>query len=668
MAKQRGAERKEKTGPPSFPAQGRGFLARLLGDARGNTLAIVGAALIPLTAMIGSGVDMSRAYMAKTRLQSACDAAALAGRRVMQNDQLSAEVTAESIRFFNFNFRQGLYGTDTFTPAVTRPTAGTVRVTASTRIPTAIMHMFGFDTLPLDVTCDASLNFVNTDVMLVLDVTGSMDETLAGTKKIVSLRDAVMALYDELRPVQTQLESNGLRLRYGVVPYSSSVNVGTLIRAANPAFLADSHAYQSRVANYTNQTSTSTVNGPYWEYYASAVPYHTASTDSAASISQANCLKFMRNEAFTPFTITPISNHAVAPATLIETAFPHDGTATSGGNNGEWGWTNAPDTSGNDRTCRRKRTDTTTTYRYTYSNDTYRQVVFDTSQYKLGNAVTIATNDSGSTALPGSYSPLQLPTAGTGMATTSATWNGCIEERRTTSTIGSSSGFTIPALASDLDIDGIPDSEETRWRPMWPAVVHTRTAGTTTAGSGTAMTSQDSSYYACPAEARRLQAWNRGQMQSYVNALQPIGGTYHDIGLIWGARMISSGGIFADSPNNFNSMPVNRHVIFMTDGQLAPNCNSYTSYGVEQHDVRVTGSSACSQQYDRHLQRFRMLCNAIHGMNVSVWVIAFGTTMSADMQNCASNPAQASTSANRDQLIAKFREIGNNIGALRLTQ
>ena len=54
-------------------SRGRGFLSRLVRDSRGNTLAIVGAALIPLTAMIGSGVDMSRAYMAKTRLQMACE-------------------------------------------------------------------------------------------------------------------------------------------------------------------------------------------------------------------------------------------------------------------------------------------------------------------------------------------------------------------------------------------------------------------------------------------------------------------------------------------------------------------------------------------------------------------------------------------------------------------
>ena len=116
------------------------------------------------------------------------------------------------------------------------------------------MRIFGFTSLPLNVTCDASLNFVNTDVMLVLDVTGSMArESRTAPRRSSSLRDAVMALYDELAPVQTQLEANGLRLRYGVVPYSSTVNVGALIRAANPAYLADTVAYQSRVANFNEQ-------------------------------------------------------------------------------------------------------------------------------------------------------------------------------------------------------------------------------------------------------------------------------------------------------------------------------------------------------------------------------------------------------------------------------
>ena len=46
-----------------------GVLARLCRDTRGNTLAIVAASLVPLTAMIGSGLDMSRAYLAQNRLQ-----------------------------------------------------------------------------------------------------------------------------------------------------------------------------------------------------------------------------------------------------------------------------------------------------------------------------------------------------------------------------------------------------------------------------------------------------------------------------------------------------------------------------------------------------------------------------------------------------------------------
>ena len=57
-----------------------GFFRKLIADQKGNTLAIFAAALIPLTIVIGSGLDLSIAYMAKAKLQNACDAAVLAGR------------------------------------------------------------------------------------------------------------------------------------------------------------------------------------------------------------------------------------------------------------------------------------------------------------------------------------------------------------------------------------------------------------------------------------------------------------------------------------------------------------------------------------------------------------------------------------------------------------
>ena len=334
----------------------------------------------------------------------------------------------------------------------------------------------------------------------------------------------------------------------------------------------------------------------------------------------------------------------------------------------DWGWSGS-DTSGTTRSCRR---------RYVQTNQTYHTVVHwesngwryepesvDVSTYKLGTAVTIATSDDGETPESGNYDPLEIAqNATTGAATTAVTWNGCIEERETVSTITSTSGYNIPSNAYDLNINLVPHDDHTRWRPMFPQISYRRTAGSASATTGSATSS------ACPAAARRLTAWTRGEMQTYVNGLIPTGSTYHDIGMIWGARMISNAGIFADSPDNFNGMPVARHIIFMTDGQMDTDNQIYAFQGIERNDMRVSGQSNPSESdlNSRHMQRFKMVCNAAKSMNASIWVIAFGTTLSAEMLECASNANQASTISNRDALIARFRQIGSNIGALRLTQ
>ena len=635
----------------------KGLLSRLRRDIRGNTLALVGAGLVPLTAIIGSGVDMSRAYMAKTRLQSACDAAALAGRRVMSNDSLTQAVTDEANRFFRFNFPQGLYDTASFTPTVTRPETGTVRVAASTTIPTTVMRMFGFTNLPLNVTCDATLSFVNTDVMLVLDVTGSMAQSLGGTPKIDALRDAVMALYDELAPIQAQLEANGMRLRYGIVPYSSTVNVGALIREADPDYLADNVSYRSRQLRYETPVYEG-VTGP---------PEDPVVQVYGSSISQSDCDRYGRNRSFGSFNPSATNGGGPPPATTWTRTYSNNESSGV-----DWGWSGASDTSGTSRSCRRRYVQTDTNYptppRYGWTQTIYDEEVIDVSSFKLGNAVTYMSRgtdlgfaNGGTVPEPGQYDGFDLVVGAEDMTTTPVTWNGCIEERGTVDDIRYSSGTSAPDGAHDLDINLIPDEDDdaTRWRPMIPQLYWRSNGG----GSYSQMSST-----ACPAASKRLQAWSRTAMESYINGLQPTGNTYHDIGMIWGARLISSAGIFADSADTFNGMPVTRHIIFMTDGQLEPSSSVYSSYGVETNDRRVTGSSTATGQYESHMQRFRMACNAAKNLSASVWVIAFGTTLSADMQNCASNANQAFTSADRDQLIARFREIGANIGALRLTQ
>jgi hypothetical protein len=589
----------------------------------------------------------------------------------MVADQLDSNVINEATRFFRFNFPQQLYGTAAFTPVVTKPVSGTVRVTASTTIPTTVMRMFGFVNLPLNVTCDASLNYVNTDVMLVLDVTGSMAQdvngnstTDPGATKIVALRDAVMALYDTLSPTQTQLEGVGLRLRYGVVPYSTTVNVGALIRGVNPAYLADNVEYQTRVPRYDTVTYVADPGdpgSPVEQIYASPIP-------------QSDCDKYGRNVAFTGFTASATTGGGPAPAPSWSRIFSNN-EATGV----DWGWSGAADTSGTNRSCRRRYTQTPITYetRYRWTSTTYEAESVDVSHYKMGETLNLAStvssrssdgNDAndGYVSTPGVYDGLELAEAGSNISLTNVTWQGCIEERDTVTSITPSSPLTpLPTNAYDLDVNLIPYDDHTRWRPLFPALVYSRSAGTTTATSGTSMSSS-----ACPYAARRLAAWNRGDMQSYVNALSPTGSTYHDAGMRWGVRMLSNSGIFADSPDTFAAVPVSRNIIFLSDGQMDTDSGVYGAYGIEKNDMRISGMSAPSESElnGRHNTRFRMMCNTAKSMNISIWVIAFGTTLSSDMLACASNANQASTIANRDQLIARFQQIGNNIGALRLTQ
>ncbi|HYI47161.1 MAG TPA: TadE/TadG family type IV pilus assembly protein [Allosphingosinicella sp.] len=685
-----------------------GFLGRLFGDRRGNTLAIVGAAMVPLAAMIGSGVDMSRAYMAKTRLQNACDSAALAARRVLENDTMTNAVRDEGRRFFNFNFKQGQYGTAAFTPTVERTGPGTVQVTASTTIPTTVMKMFGFTTLPLSVTCDASLNFVNTDVMLVLDTTGSMNRDINdnntnddSARKITALRAAVMALYTELRPTQTQLEANGLRLRYGIVPYSSTVNVGPLISAVDANYIRGSTPYQTRelrynTAVYVPTDTPITVTEVGLLINPGVQRFRAGSPAVDRLISNTNCGNFGNNVAFSQsgtsptggtFTSTGVSNDAdiydpdgaagpqanapAAPTGYVRYQFSRNTPAWTGG--------------AANRVCDRNVVVTRRSYttRYRYTSYRWGQSTFDTSELR-GGSTTIATNTNGTVATAGYYNDRALATAASttptvhsggtipGISTTSTAWNGCIEERDTDSAINTSTDLTIPTGAKDLNINLIPTDDGSRWRPHWPQVLWSRdtsSATTTTSGDADYMGDDTSDSVACPTQARRLQAWTEADLQTYVNGLAPRGYTYHDIGMIWGARLLSNAGAFAaDNPDTFNAMPVTRHIIFMTDGVLMPQCSAYSAWGIEKNDRRVTNSYSCTDQYNRHMQRFQMVCNAARGMGFSVWVIAFGTTLTPEMTACASNPNQASVATSSAALIARFRQIGANIGALRLTQ
>lgn len=203
------------------------LLATLSRDRRGNVLMITAFCLIPFLALVGSGVDIATAHIAKERLQNACDAGALAGRQIMEGNDWNNAAEAEARKYFDFNFPEGSFGIAEPTFEIDRNPADITELVghAEAAVPTSIMRMFGFETIDVSVECNAKRDLGHNDIMLVLDVTGSMDRNASGGggKKINRLRAAAINLYKAL-----QTDKNSVT-RFGIVPYSHTVNVAEVL-------------------------------------------------------------------------------------------------------------------------------------------------------------------------------------------------------------------------------------------------------------------------------------------------------------------------------------------------------------------------------------------------------------------------------------------------------
>jgi len=202
------------------------FLRRLGDDSAGNTLAIAAASLLPLTAMAGGALDLSIAYMARAKLQNACDAGVLAGRQSMTGSTWTTMDEAEAHKFFDFNFPAGTHRAENlaFDVAPNAADATELLGEASASIPTTLMRIFGKDSIDIEVTCDAERDQGDNDIVLVLDVTRSMRDRPHGAPygdptKIQRLRSGAAGLYRALAG------DTGSVTRYGIVPYAQTVNV-----------------------------------------------------------------------------------------------------------------------------------------------------------------------------------------------------------------------------------------------------------------------------------------------------------------------------------------------------------------------------------------------------------------------------------------------------------
>ena len=643
-------------------AQTAGFLSRLGRNQAANTLAIMAFALIPLIAVAGSAMDMARLYYVKSRLQQACDAGALAGRKFKTGQTLDSASTARANEFFNNNFRDGMFGAETtsFTPSVLSD--GQVRGVAATTVPMTLSAVVGARPITLNVSCQAKLEIPNLDIMFVLDTTGSMGDTNPGdtVSKIAGLRTAVLSFYDTIEAAKRATT----RVRYGFVPYSSTVNVGTLLR---PEWLVDRWTYQSRVQNGSTPggSTTRTTDNSYssWKNTSGSVVTTTSSSRGESCPTPAN-------ENFSSPTVEKLISQD-GTTKVYEQTQTINGTQYSSSFSGglctitKRVWNNYVQT--RTRTEKPCTTNCTTTSNPTYSW-IYKPVEFPVSGFKavgtdgavVGGVVTY---------------PMFSDTQGNVTVTWNAA-NACIEERQT---VRQTTYPSIPEDAYDMNIDMVPDPArpETQWKPFLPRLVYTRKGMNNWYYPDWPSNSNTQglwNYYdnaACPTAARRLNGITRSDLNTYLNSLQPRGYTYHDIGFVWGARLLSKSGIFAgDNTSAPNGGDIDRHIIFMTDGGTDTRVGVYDAYGLSALDRRRTSTASTPSDSDQNTivaNRLGALCTEAKRKGMTVWVIAYGTSLSTMLSNCA-NEGKAFQANDAGALNDSFRNIATQIARLRVSK
>jgi Flp pilus assembly protein TadG len=741
-------------------AKNTSFLSRLRRDQSGNVIAIMAAAVIPVIGLIGGGVDMSRIYLTKTRLQAACDAGALMGRKQMglgtwaANDEIAKE---KAVNMFDMNFDNGAYGTTGRTRSFSE-SGGAVTGTAAVDVPMTLMRVFDQDARNVSVTCKAELKIPNTDVMFVLDTTGSMAWTASGgnnptgsdPSRIAGLKTAVKCFYEalakqnidngDLQPSDcgetgNPSTTNGANasIRFGFVPYAINVNAGKLLPLN---YIADTWTYQSREPvlktttqvsntptygtegprNETGRTNTGGSNSSgftYQDVVVNGVNYdwihdstsngvctgYTAPSTQTGTGSTGNVTFFSQN----PDPVT-------YPASSVTRTYKQTNTT---GTSTSYAYIKASNGNGRNRTyfCALQRTitssgSTTITYRSTtpVTWSSMNVTEFDGWKYKpvtfnIEGLKNLGTNQWNST--------LSLPLGDQGTAKT-ITWNGCIEERQThrlTTSTPADEWDPIPSAALDMNIDMAPSTGTAGsfWGPQLPQVLYERyqlnsygnsLTGTRTLSDVTVSKSNADNTDTmktvdgyCPTESKLYQAWNADDFKTYVNGLTVGGNTYHDIGLLWGARLASPTGIFSNitSPDGATR---ERHVIFMTDGDTSAfngenvvingttySTNpDYNAHGLQWYDRRQSDSSAVPSRSLLHANidaRTQALCKKIRGMpNTTLWVVAYGTTLTAEtkanLENCAT-PGKYIPATSVATLISEFKQIADAISYLRLT-
>lgn len=189
-------------------------------DKSGSIALLFGLLLPIVLGFIGLGFDATRAHFVKQRLHSAVDAAVIAAAASRGTDVERRQI-GEAVFAAN-------YGTGLFSPpadiTLTFDADGDVDLSVDTQMSAPFASFAGMDVLDIHVESAANRPILDIEIVLVVDVSGSMyASNSGGMSRIEALRQAAQKLLETLR----DSAPSNVQLRFAIVPYNVNVNIGT---------------------------------------------------------------------------------------------------------------------------------------------------------------------------------------------------------------------------------------------------------------------------------------------------------------------------------------------------------------------------------------------------------------------------------------------------------
>jgi Flp pilus assembly protein TadG len=257
------------------------------GDINGNVSIMMAVAVVPLLAAAGAAIDMVHANNAQTALQSAVDAAALAGGTSGFHSHADlAALVNKYLAENNANF--SISSTDTVDFGTT-PSTNNFFVRVNGTVKTDFMSLVGIPSMGLGAYSEVEKGGQALELALVLDNTASMNSE----GRLAALKISAKKLVDT---VMTNKPA-GAYVKIGIVPFSNYVNVGVGNR---------NKSWADVPVDYTDTTAVTYNSYPNAVYTNCHIVDHAYINDGVPAVWQENVCDV---NAGTPVPVTYFPTH-----------------------------------------------------------------------------------------------------------------------------------------------------------------------------------------------------------------------------------------------------------------------------------------------------------------------------------------------------------------------